>query len=295
MIFVQVFFAALLIGPILWGVFNWTKNKGVPVPKGMVSFNTLINSAILYALAYNLVFFLQEVFLVLGKKALGLGAYLYHNNHTWEGEHPMMNLMQGSGALAIFLVGLVCLVLYRFIKNSQSIWKLFVLWLAFHGLVQSIPQVTVAYLAPSTDVGEALVGYLNLGQPLLIALALICIFATPMVNILFGRLLLEFAPKNVDLNNPKARVKYIRYIAVGAALGGSILIIPFRMPPISQAITPFIVFVYSIPWIWSSANVTKHVKHTPNRIDEKIYWFPIVLLILLLIFFQLVLVPGVKF
>ncbi|WP_147296630.1 hypothetical protein [Flagellimonas nanhaiensis] len=255
----------------------------------------MVNSAVLYALTYNLIFFLQEVFLVLGKKVLGLESYLYHNNHTWEGEHPMMYLMQGSGALAIFLIGLICLVIYSFIKNSQSIWKLLVLWLAFHGLVQSIPQVTVAYLAPSTDVGEALVGYLNLSQPLLIALALICIFTTPMLNIMFSRLLLEFAPKDVDLNNPKARFRYIRFIAVGAALVGGLLIVPFRVPPIRQAITPFIVFVYSIPWIWSSVNVTKHVKHTPNRIDEKIYWAPIALLILLLIFFQLVLAPGVEF
>ncbi|MBK3520059.1 hypothetical protein [Carboxylicivirga marina] len=292
---VQVFFAILLIGPVLWGLINWNWYKGVSAPKGIVAFTSLINSAVLYALAYNLVFFLQELFLVLGKKALGLEAYLYHNNHTWEGEHPLMSLMQGSGALAIFLIGLICLIIYRFIANSPSNWKLLILWLAFHGLVQSLPQVTVAYLAPETDLGEALVGYLNLSQPLLIALAIMCILTIPMINIWFSRLLLEFASRDDDLNNPRARFKYIQFIAVGAAFLGSILVIPFRVPPISQAITPLFVFVVSIPWIWSSANVAKHIKHTPNRINEKIYWTPIVLLILLLIFFQLVLAPGVKF
>ncbi|MGX1929038.1 hypothetical protein [Flagellimonas sp. 2504JD4-2] len=295
MIIVQVFFAALMVVPILWGVFNWTKYKGISTPKGITTIKTLINSAVLYALAYNLVFFLQEVFLVLGKKALGLKAYLYHNNHTWEGEHPMMNLMQGSGALAIFLIGSVCLVIYRFIKNSQSMWKLLVLWIAFHGLVQSLPQVTVSYLDPGTDVGEALVGYLNLNPSLLIILALVCVFATALATIFFSQLLLEFAPMHVDLNHPKVKFRYIRFIAVGAALVGSLMVVPFRVPPMHQAITPFIVFVYSIPWIWSSANINKHIKQTPNRINEKIYWFPIVLLVLLLIFFQLVLAPGVEF
>ncbi|WP_420400274.1 hypothetical protein [Flagellimonas sp.] len=295
MIIVQVCFAALLLGPILWGAFNWVSYKRLSAPKGMVTFNTLINSAVLYALAYNFIFFLQEVFLVLGKKVLGLESSLYHNNHTWEGEHPMMHLMQGSGALAIFLIGLICLVIYRYIKNSQSIWKLFVLWLAFHGIIQSLPQVTVAYLAPNTDVGQALVGYLDLSQPLLIILALICIFATPLVVMLFGRLLFEFAPEDVDHSNPKVKFKYIRFIAVGAAFVGSLMIVPFRVPPMSQAITPFIVFIYSIPWIWASAHTIKHVKHTPNRLDQKVYVLPIVLLVLLLIFFQLVLAPGIKF
>ena len=122
----------------------------------------MINSAVLYALAFNLIFFLQELFLGLGKKALGLEAFLSHNSHTWAGEHPTALLMQGSGALAILLIGLICLAIFRFIQNSKSIWKLFVLWLAFHGLILSIPQVMIAYFDPGTDVGEALVGYLNL-------------------------------------------------------------------------------------------------------------------------------------
>ncbi|MGB5170668.1 MAG: hypothetical protein WBN69_04480 [Eudoraea sp.] len=295
MIIVQIFFAILLLGPMLWAGRNWTKYKGISTPKGIANYTTMINSSVLYALAFNLVFFLQELFLVLGKKALGLKTLLYHNNHTWEGEHPMTLLMQGSGALAIFLIGLICLGIFHFLTNSKSIWKLLVLWLAFHGLVQSLPQVTVAYLDSSTDVGEALVGYLNLSQPLLIVLAISSIIAIALVNIWFSKELLGFVSSDVDLNNPKARFKYIRFIAVGAAFIGSILIIPFRIPPISQAITPFIIFFISIPWIWSSATLSKHVRGTSNKINEKIYWGPIVFLVLLLIFFQLVLAPGVEF
>ncbi len=295
MIIVQIFFAILLLGPILWGGRNWAKYKGTSVPKGIANYTTMINSSVLYALAFNLVFFLQELFLVLGKKALGLKAFLYHNNHTWEGEHPMAMLMQGSGALAIFLIGLICLAIFHFLINSKSIWKLFVLWLAFHGLVQSLPQVTIAYLDPSTDVGEALVGYLNWSQPLLIILALLSIIAIAMVNVWFSRQLLEFVSGDVGLNNPKAKFIYIRFIAVGAAIIGSLLVVPFRIPPIAQAFTPFIVLVFSIPWIWASATVSKHIRHTSNRINEKIYWSPIVFLVVLLIFFQLVLAPGVEF
>ena len=295
MILVQVFFAMLLVGPILWGLRNWVKYRGTSGTKDIANYTTMVNSAVLYALAFNLIFFLQELFLVLGKNAIGLKSFLYHNNHNWEGEHPMASLMQGSGALSIFLIGLICLVIFRFISKSKSIWKLFVLWLAFHGLIQSMPQVTIAYLDPGTDVGEALVGYLNLSQPILIILAIASIIATALVNIWFSKQLLGFASSDIDLDSPKARFKYIRYIAVGAAIIGSILVIPFRILPISQAITPFIIFVFSIPWIWSSAALSKHIKCTSNRINEKIYWSPMVLLVLLLIFFRLVLAPGVEF
>jgi hypothetical protein len=155
--------------------------------------------------------------------------------------------------------------------------------------------VAVAYLDPSTDVGEALVGYINLSQALLIILAISSIIAIALVNIWFSRKLLEFVSTDVDLNNPKAKFKYIRFIAVGAAIMGSLLIVLFRIPPISQAITPFIIFFVSIPWIWSSATVSKHVRPTSNKINKKIYWSPIVFLVLLLIFFQFVLAPGVEF
>lgn len=292
---VQIVFAILLLGPIIWGVRNWYIYKGTSTPKGGINYNTLINSAVFYALAFNLIFFLQEIFLVLGKKAIGLKAFLYHNNHNWEGEHPLTMLMQGSGALGIFLFGLICLFIFKFIINSKSNWKLFILWLAFHGLVQSLPQVAVAYLAPTTDVGEALVGYLKISDSLLIILAIVSLIAVALINIWLSKHLLNFAPDIVNLSNPKVKLKYIRFIAVGAAILGSILVVPFRIPPIGQAVTPFIVFICSIPWIWSSSPINKNIRPSSNKINEKIYWSPVIFLILLLIFFQLVLAPGVEF
>lgn len=295
MILVQIFFMILLLGPIVWGSLNWFAYKGTSSSSKSSFGVTMMNSAVLYALAFNVIFFIQELFLVLGKKALGLEAFLYHNNHDWIGEHQLTALMQGSGALAIFLTGLICLAVFHFIQNSRSIWKLFILWLAFHGLIQSIPQVMIAYLQPETDVGEALVGYLNLSESMLIILAAICMVSTAGICIWFSKLLLEFNSEEVGSKNPKDKFKYIRHIAVGAAIIGSILVIPFRIFPLSQAITPFIVFVFSIPWTWSAAAISKPAKRNVSKVNEKIYWGPIVCLVLLLIFFRLVLAPGVRF
>ena len=84
-----------------------------------------------------------------------------------------------------------------------------------------------------------------------------------MIGIWFSGQLLEFASKDVDLNMPKVKFKYIRFIAVGGAVLGSILVVPFRIPPISQAITPFVILVFSIPWVWSAAAITNHTNSIP--------------------------------
>ncbi|MGB5237237.1 MAG: hypothetical protein WBN59_06345, partial [Flavobacteriaceae bacterium] len=145
------------------------------------------------------------------------------------------------------------------------------------------------------DVGQALVGYLKLSDPLLIILAIVTAIAMALLCIWFRNRLLEFAPIDADLNNPKVLLKYVRYIGVGAAIIGSLLVVPFRILPMGQAATPFIVSAFSIPWIWAAAARSRPIRHVPNRINEKVYWSPLIFLLLLLIFFRWVLAPGVEF
>lgn len=295
MILVRLFFILLILGPVALGVYNLFRYRKLATPKTSNFFPALLNSAVLYALAYNLIYFLQELFLVLGKNALGLEAYLYHNNHNWVGEHPMTSLMQGSGALAIFIIGILCLVGLSRFKDSNSSWRAFMLWMAFHGLMQSVPQLMVAFFAPTTDVGQALVGYLDIGQTALASLAIISMIAIALLSIWFARPLLNLAPLEAENEHPKFRLKYTRFTAFGAALLGSILIIPFKVPPMVQGLTPFLLLVFSVPWLWSASPYVKNIKTTSNRINDQIQWIPIVLLLVLLLCFRFVLAPGIKF
>lgn len=292
---VQTSMSLLLLVPIIWGVINLFKFKGIDSPQGIVSHRIIINSAILYALAFNIIYFLQELFLVLGKKALGLKAFLYHNDHNWVGEHSEMLLMQGLGALVIFVIGVSCWIWLKFISDSKGLWKLFLLWMAFQGLVQSIPQVMISSLDAETDVGEALVGYLNLDQPVLTALSVISAIALALICIYFSQVFLGFANNSMELGNPKARLKYIRSVVGVAALFGSILVVPFKVPPFRHAIAPFMVFIFSIPWVWAAASLDVTVRPIKNSLDKKVYRFPIIFLFLLLLLFHLVLAKGVEF
>jgi len=295
MILTRIFFSFLILGPILIGLLNLRKYKNNHEKPKMTHYSALLNSAVLYAIAYNVIFFFQELFLVVGKKALGLQSTLYHNNHNWSGQDPMASLMQGSGALAIFIIGLICWAWFQRIRNSRNEWKLLILWLAFHGLIQSIPQVMIAVFDPNTDVGQALVSYLGLNQTVLVGLAILSILAMIVLCIWFSRPLLEIAPDSVDLSNPKMKLHYIRFIVVGAAAVGCVFIIPFRIPPITQLISPFILLVFSIPWIWSVAPRVENVKTIGNIVNNKICWKPIIFLVFLLLIFRIILAPGIEF
>ena len=64
-------------------------------------------SILLCALAFNLTFLWQELWLVIPKALTpGLHPILYHNNHNWTGDSPRVDLLQGTGALATLVSGL---------------------------------------------------------------------------------------------------------------------------------------------------------------------------------------------
>ena len=122
-----------------------------------------VSSGLLYALAFNLTFFVQELFLVLPKAFTpGLHPTLFHNDHTWEGEHPLVALLQGAGALAIFLTGVGCALLLRQPRARSGTVQLFLVWMTYNGFFQSLPQVIIGAIHPRNDVGMAM-AYLELG------------------------------------------------------------------------------------------------------------------------------------
>ncbi len=295
MILARIFFTILILGPLVIGIFNIINRKKNPTSSLVISYYSILNSAVAYALAYNVIFFFQELFLVLGKKSLGLKATLYHNNHNWEGHHDMDALMQGSGALAIFIIGLICLFWFQRIRNGRSSMKLFALWMAFQGLTQSLLQVMVAFFDPGTDVGQALVGYWHINNNLLIAMAILSIICTILVCIWCIKPMLELSPEVTSLSNPNNRIKYIRFVVVGGAFLGCLLIIPFRVPPITQAISPFLLFVFTIPWIWSMSYSVTPQSQVVNGLKDNVLWTSMVLLMVLLLVFRLLLAPGIEF
>jgi len=289
---------ALLVVPVGWGIYGYFKSRPVNKPLSISHARSspwplIINSAVLYALSFNLIFFIQELFLALGKKWLGLKAFLYHNNHSWEGSHPMERLAQGYGALAILITGMICWFIARRMKRSSHWIQLFFLWMSFEGLSQSIPQFITAKMAPDTDTGQAFT-YLGIGNTTGYFICIAGIISMLMIGASFSRYLLQLAPSVNYTDDAAKRFGYLFKIAVLASLAGIVLIIPFRIMPWKQVMAPIMVTLISVPMIFANAWRVKAVNPVNNDVNKKIYVLPVLTLIIVLIIFQFVLAKGVE-
>ncbi len=283
----------LLVIPIFWGIYGYIKTKGVSKRKtGYPALPIIINSAVLYALAFNIIFFIQELFLALGKRWLGLKAVLYHNNHNWFGEHPMDDLAQGYGAVAIFITGIIFLIIARWIRNSQHWALLFFIWMSFQGFAQSVPQFATAFMAPDTDTGQAF-NYLGLGQTAGWIIAVVSILFMLMISSLFSRFFLQLAPSGLATENASARFRYLAHIALLASVIGIVLIIPFRIMPWDRAMAPVFVTLLTIPMVFANAWKIMPLVPVNSDTNKKIFAMPIILLVIVLLIFQLILAKGV--
>ncbi|HET6970778.1 MAG TPA: hypothetical protein VFH92_06625 [Phenylobacterium sp.] len=246
------------------------------------------NSVLACALAYNLVFFLQELFLVLAKAATpGLRPVLFHNNHTWTGHHPLVPLLQGSGALATIVAGAVSMLwLDRRPARSEG-WRLLTLWMAVMGFAEALPQVVIGTFIPQNDVGMAM-GFLGLSTPgkavacglALAALAAVGRWAAPHF--------LALAPYGSRWGAAVARVVVPLLLLLPLA-------VPFRLPgaPIEVLFPPGVDALAALAAIsaWAPTGVappTRAVEPTP-------VWKPFLALFLLLAAFQIGLRPGIPF
>jgi hypothetical protein len=287
-------------GPVLLSLVGAIRNRraGSTIAAENAAWDSrlIISSALLYALAFNLIFFIQELFLVVPKALTpGLRPTLFHNNHQWEGDNPVAALFQGTGALAAFLAATAfAFWLKRFPPRSTSV-RLFVIWMAFHGFFESLPQVVVGAVFARNDVGMAM-NYLRLTPVAKSAAALITLVAIAAIAIGLTRPLLELARYPVDIHTAEKRTRFIFHLATLPALIAIPLIILFRVPGTTDqvAIVPVAVTVIGISWMQASAwCVTKTRAGGASPVRSIRY--PLVAVTVLFLIFQLVLRPGIAF
>lgn len=291
----------LMIGPLVLGVrgFNVARREPVvatPDPPPSWNWRLTIASALLYALAFNLIFFVQELFLVLPKALTpGLRPTLYHNNHRWEGENPLASLFQGAGALATFVTGLVCAYLLKRREPRSTTVRLLLIWMAYNGLLQSLPQVVLGSVVPQNDVGMAM-DYLRLGAPAKAAAALVALIAIAAAALWLRRPLLGLAEHAEHIGSARARTGFMFRVATLPALVAILLIIPFRVPRdwVEVVAVPVVVTIVGIAWIqagaWSVEKVT-----ASGAFASKSTAYAFTALLILLLVFQFVLRPGIRF
>jgi len=290
----------LVVGPLLLGLsgVRHARRGGATSPEPAVPWNwkQTIRSALLYTLAFNLTFFIQELFLVLPKALIpGVRATLFHNSHHWTGGDPLTSLFQGTGALAIFLSGLVCALLLRRRSPRSSTPRLFLIWMAYNGLLQALPQVVIGAVDPENDVGMAM-HYLGLRSTARTAAALAALALIPAAALWLTPHLLSTAEQPAQLSSVRARTRFMFHIATLPGLIALALIIPFRVPrELTEVVgPPVVVTLVGMVWIQAGAWRFDRVSPQGEAGTGAIACLVTAVLVLLLVF-QLLLRPGIPF
>jgi hypothetical protein len=290
----------LVVAPMAYAVLGRARmrNQRTPVVRPLPAWTWRLSlaSMLLYVLAFNLVFFVQELFLVLPKALVpGLRPTLFHNNHSWTGTHPLAELFQGTGVLATLLLGIACGWWLRRENTGAAWWRLLLFWLAFGGVFMALPQLATGALLPQGDAGRAM-AYLGMGEGARTLVALLALVAIPLAALWLLKPLLELAGDPAQVADAGARHRYVFLAATLPALLAIGLIVPFRVPRewIEVLIVPVVVTVVGLVWLqagaWSASRLVVR--------DGAQAW-PVASLLaaalVLLALFQLVLRPGIAF
>ena len=286
-----------VIGPVLaaLGAMRADAPGAAPPGPARCDWHLMACSTLLYTLAFNLTFFLQELFLVLPKALTpGLHPILFHNNHTWSGDSPYVALLQGTGALAIFLSGIVCAVLARGCRFRSRTLRLFLVWMAYCGLFESLPQVVVGALVAQNDVGMAL-RYFGLGLPARTVAALAALALMPAAGWHLTRDFLALASTPAQTAGGRARTAFIFQVATLPALAGIALIVPYRVPREAVEVLAVPAVVSLLGTIWIQACAWAAVAARPHADARESLRWPLGAAVALLLVFQLILRRGIPF
>jgi hypothetical protein len=287
--------AVFLGGPLLWSLVLLVRSPRSSGPRSPWDWGLSLASTLAYALAFNLIFFVQELFLVAPKAITpGLKPTLFHNNHDWTGENPLAELFQGTGALATVIVGLIFVLwMTRRVPRALGL-RLFVVWMALLGLLEALPQVLIGTVVPQNDVGRAMT-YLQMSAAAKIGASLAALVAMALACGLTAPVFLSLVP-GADTQGPRGRARAMLRYAVLPALAAVALIVPFRVPGalveilFPPAVATLVATVWLQAWSW-------HAPRAPAGPPAP-RWAVLSLFIalsLLLVVFQFVLRPGIRF
>jgi hypothetical protein len=288
------------VGPLLLGLAGLTQTRRAPADRALEpppwDWRLTIASALLYTLAFNLTFLVQELFLVLPKAFLpGVRPTLFHNNHTWQGEHPLTSLFQGTGALAIFILGVACALGLRWRAVGSPTVRLFLVWMAYSGLFHALLQIVVGSVSSQSDVGLAL-HYLELGSTTKTILALAALAVMPFVAMWLTRVLLTFADNPAHVASASGRMRFVCLCATVPALLALIPIVGFRVPRefVEVVVVPAVATVTGVVWMQAVAWCSTGVKRADAAGVVSIV-YPAAAVLVLLFVFQVILRPGIAF
>jgi len=252
----------------------------------------LCNLTVLFALAFNMIYFIHELALVVAGAWLGNDPILFHNNmHYLNMSQPTQNLAFAAGPVAVLLAGLLGLILYFMVRQSTGTFKFFAFWFGYHGLWLFLGQTPEMAFASHNDFARGL-AVLNLSPPIRLIITVGGGAGLILLGLFAARPLLASALSNEELATSGNRRKLILQSGILPWLLGSILIMPFRLPPLERAFLPLF---GGVPLIlaWLNAGRVKNIVAVNNVVSQKMSWSGITALLVVFVFFRFILAAGV--
>lgn len=159
----------------------------------------------------------------------------------------------------------------------------------------ALPQVVVGALSSGSDVSMAM-EYFFLDSNAKAIAALLALAVVPLFAREFSRHLLGLASQPAQLANAGARSRFIFQVATLPALLAIAQILPFRVPRewLEVGFLPLVVSVAGMSWIQSGA---WRLRDVASRALSRAFTlaYPLAAASILLLVFQLVLRPGIRF
>ena len=281
-------YVLFLAMPIAYSCWRWARSTSGG--QLAIDWRLTLKSTLALALAFNLVFFIQEFFLVLPKAFTpGLEPTLFHNNHDWRGHHPLEDLLQGTGALATVIAGVFFSWWLTRRTPKGDITRLVLFWLALLGFLSALPQVVIGTVILQNDVGRAM-SYLHFTPAARLAASIGAFLAMALACWRLAPYLLSVVSAD-DSRRGAAAVR----LAVLPCLLAIPLIAAFRVPnsTIEVLLPPCVDASIAAAWIVAAAWHARRASAGLPRLLP-LSWLFIALGCLLAVF-QLVLRPGIDF
>lgn len=195
------------------------------------------------------------------------------------GQHPLASLFQGTGALATFIAAIACMLLLRGNRVRSATVRLFLIWMAFSGFFQALPQVVIGALVPGNDVGVAM-DYFHMTQIGKTIAACAALAAMAPIGMCLAREMLRLMPLKFALS----------------ALAAIPLIVAFRVPRelLEVLLPPVLSTIVGLAAIYATEWRVRTVPRIGDPQSVAII-YPLAAVVALLLIFQLLLRPGIEF
>jgi len=260
-------------------------------------YNIFINSTILYVIAFILTTVLHELAHALAGMLYSSQPVLHHHyvehlswSHLSIQEQAFISL---AGPLISLVQGLLVGLIY-FKSTKQGLTKLFLLWLSILGIFNFLGYLMTGPIFQNGDIGKVLALF-NTSVWFQILIAFIGAALLLFVAYNLTKLFLRFSYKEEWINSGKSRKNFSFYILILPWLIGSVVMTILYLPIVAvvSIIYPFtsgMVFIFP----WQNARRIEKVQLSDNNNLGQFSYLAILYLVLLIIGFRLILLPGIK-